>query len=75
MNAMGLDLDRAERIERALLGELDEVYLWLADLEERARARERVERRVRRLRKLSARLDAHIRLIRDLRVQYQAGAS
>jgi hypothetical protein len=75
MSALGLDPDRSKRIEQALLSELYEVSAWLGDLERRARSMEPVERRMRRLRKLSARLDAQIRLIRELREQGQVGTA
>lgn len=67
MNVTFPDSDRSRLVEEALLSELREVSAWLGELEHRARTSERVERRLRRVRRLSARLDARIRLIRELR--------
>ncbi|NTV42828.1 MAG: AAA family ATPase, partial [Syntrophobacteraceae bacterium] len=50
-----------------LVSELAEISAWLDDLDRRARSKEPVEKRVRRLRRVAARLDSRIRLIRDQR--------
>jgi hypothetical protein len=75
MNTTAPDAVRSRIVEQALLDELHEVSSWLGDLERRGRAQERVERRMRRLRRLSARIDAQIRLLRELRGEVQVGTA
>jgi hypothetical protein len=68
MSSPGASATRSQLTEQALVSELEEISAWLGDLERRAANAEPVEKRVRRLRRVAARLDTRIRLIRDLRV-------
>jgi hypothetical protein len=67
------DPARSHQTEQVLVSEHAEICAWLGELE--GRNHERVERRVRRLRRVAARLDVRIRLIRDLRRFDQAGTA
>jgi hypothetical protein len=69
----GAPSTRSQLAEQTLVSELEEISAWLGDLERRAHSTEPVGRRVRRLRRVAARLDTRIRLIRDLRQSGRAG--
>jgi hypothetical protein len=74
MSVQASDPVRSRLVEQALVAERAEISAWLDELDRRERSAERVEKRVRRLRRVAARLDSRIRLIRDLRSIGQAGS-